>query len=309
MAGTKIQISIQAGPASQRSWCELARRCEQIGMRSLLVSDHPGVGPSPFVALAAAASVTTTLRLGSYVVNAGVRHPLLLASDVATLDVLSDGRAEVGIGAGHTPAEWEMVGLRRPAPAERVANLEAVATATRELLAGRRLPKGTLGAITDIHLEAPRPVQAPVPMLVGGANPGLLSWAGAHADAVGLSGLGRTRSDGYSHGVSWSQAQVDRHVRSVRMGAEAAGRPTPPVEVLVQAVDVTGQRETSARALADRFGVPVEDLLSVPYVLVGSAAEIVDQMHAARERWGITRWVMRQDALAAAEVVTAHLRR
>lgn len=298
---------MQASPVDQGSWVELARRCESIGCRALLVADHPGSGPSPFVALAAAASVTTTLRLGSYVVNAGVHNPLLLAGDVATLDVVSDGRVELGMGAGHTPAEWAMTGRTRPPPAERVERLIAVASAVRNLLTGDTVPAAAADALADVRLDGPLPVQKPVPVLIGGGNRGLLRWAGGHADAVGLSGLGRTLADGHAHTVTWSAAQVDAQVALVRAGARDAGRPTPPLEALVQHAQLTIDRKAAGRPLAQAAELPAADFLAVPYVLIGTVAQIVEQMHKARQRWGISRWVVRTAALDVAEKVLAKL--
>ncbi|GAB3941938.1 hypothetical protein GCM10027614_28120 [Micromonospora vulcania] len=134
-----ITFSIQASPSDAASWRELAQRAESAGYDALLVGDHPGARPTPFVALAAAASVTSTLGLGSYVSNAGVREPALLAADVATLDLISDGRARFGIGAGHTPAEWRAVGRERPDVAGRVRRCIAVAEAVRALLDGEEV--------------------------------------------------------------------------------------------------------------------------------------------------------------------------
>lgn len=278
-----------------------------MGARALLVSDHPGMGPSPFVALAAAAAVTSTLRLGSYVSNAGVRDPLLLASGVATLDVVSDGRAELGIGAGHTPAEWEMTGRTRPTPIDRVQHMISVASVVGELLAGRVAPAGVAGTQTDVQLSGPRPVQDHVPVLVGGSNRALLGWAGAHADAVGLTGLGRTLPDGHSHIASWSPAQVDTHVGLVRAGATGAGRPTPPLEALVQHVQITDDRKGAARAVAAEVELETDAVLNVPYVLIGTTEQIIDQLHAARDRWGITRWVVRATALQDMEKILQSL--
>jgi len=308
MSEPQIELSVQASPSDQTSWLDLTRRCESTGFRALLVSDHPGTSPSPFVALAAAGAVTSTLRLGSYVVNAGVRDPLLLASEVATLDVVSNGRAELGIGAGHTPAEWAMTGRTRPPPAERVRGLIAVATVVKELLAGRTVPADAAGALADVQLSGPRPVQQPVPVLVGGGNPALLRWGGAHADAVGLSGLGRTLPDGHAHAVTWSPEQVDSQVALVREGAAGLGIAIPPLEALVQHVELTDDRTSAARPLALETGLSVDDLLAVPYVLIGTVAQIVEQLRDARERWGITRWVVRIDALDVAEQVLAALR-
>jgi probable F420-dependent oxidoreductase len=307
MSETPIELSLQSSPTGGTSWAELARRCESIGCRALNVSDHPGSGPSPFVALAAAASVTTTLRLGSNVVNAGVREPLLLAGDVATLDVVSDGRAEVGLGAGHTPAEWAMTGRTRPPVAERVERLVMVASAVQELLAGKTVPAAaSAGALADVTLAGPVPVQTPVPLLLGGGNPKLLRWAGANADAVGLSGLGRTLADGHSHTVAWSAAQVDAQVALVRAGAETTGRPAPPLEALVQHVQVTTDRRAAATPYAAEANLPVDDLLAAPYALFGTVDEIVDQMREARTCWGISRWVFRLPAIDVVEqLITA----
>src|SRR4051794_8302940 len=116
MRGVPADIAFvaHAGLRNGRSWVQLATRCEALGLAGLYTADHPGVTPAPFVALAAAAAVSTTLELGPCVVNAGVWEPLALASEVATLDLASQGRAVLGIGAGHTPAEWTMTGRTYP---------------------------------------------------------------------------------------------------------------------------------------------------------------------------------------------------
>ena len=176
-----VTFSLQALPTTATEWLDLARRAEEIGFESFYVADHPGKCASPFVALAAAAAVTDRIRLGSYVSNAGVREPVLLASDVATLDVVSGGRAVLGIGAGHTPAEWEAVGRTRPGVRGRVDHCIEVAERTRAFLADETT------------------VQERVPLLFGGGNSRLLRWAAASADLIGLSGLGRTLPDGHMH--------------------------------------------------------------------------------------------------------------
>ncbi|MEW1960670.1 TIGR03621 family F420-dependent LLM class oxidoreductase [Kineococcus sp. NPDC059986] len=307
MSELPIQVSLQASPQDARSWVDLAHRCEDAGYRALLVSDHPGSGPSPFIALAAAATATTTLRLGTYVLNAGIRDALLIAADTATLDVVSGGRAEVGLGAGHTPAEWEMTGRTRPDAAGRVRHLIEVASAVRTLLEGRSVPAADVGAARDVALTAPRPVQPRVPVPIGGNHPELLAWGGAHADAVGLSGLGRTLPDGHSHTVDWSPARIETTVAAVRSGAEAAGRDLPPLEALVQVVTVTDDRRSAAGELAQETGSDVEDLLRAPYLWIGTLEEIVEQVHTARQRWGISRWVVRAGAFDTAREVIARL--
>jgi alkanesulfonate monooxygenase SsuD/methylene tetrahydromethanopterin reductase-like flavin-dependent oxidoreductase (luciferase family) len=151
-------------------------------------------------------------------------------------------------------------------------------------------------------------VQEPVPVLAGGSNPALLRWGGAHVHAVGLSGLGRTLPDGHAHTVSWSAAQLDAQVALVREGAAGAGVAPPALEALVQDVVLTDDREGAARPLAHEAELSAENVLAVPYVLIGTIAQIVEQMRDMRERWGITRWVVRTDALDVAEQVLVALR-
>ena len=115
----EIAVSVQAEPRDLDSWLGLARRVQAAGFRGLLAGDHPGSGASPWPALGSAAAVTSTLTLGTYVVQAGVREPVHVAADAATLDILAPGRVLLGLGAGHTPREWEDLGRQRPAPAER----------------------------------------------------------------------------------------------------------------------------------------------------------------------------------------------
>lgn len=303
-----IEIAVQASPTTAGSWSDLARTLEHEGFRALVVADHPGTGPAPFPSLAAAAAATTRLRLGTYVVNAGVRDPVTLAADVATVDLLSEGRAELGIGAGHTPAEWEMLGWHRPSAPERIRTLIDTTVAVRALLAGEIVPAGTRGSLVDLRLDEVSPLQQPVPVLVGGGNRELLRWAGATADAVGFSGLGRTLPDGHRHEVRWSVGAVDAQVALVRDGAVSAGRASPPpIDALVQHVELTDDPRSVAAPLAERIGAEVDDVLDVPYVWIGSVPEISDRLIQARERWGITRWTVREPALDAARQVLRHL--
>jgi probable F420-dependent oxidoreductase len=273
-------FSLQAQPTSAAAWLDTARKAEELGFTALHVADHPGACASPFVALAAAAAVTSRLRLGSYVSNAGVREPILLASDVATLDVVSDGRAFLGIGAGHTPAEWEAVGKVRPDVKGRVDHCIAVAEATMELLAG--------------GLEKPRPVQPRVPLLFGGGNTRLLRWAARHADVIGLSGLGRTLADGHAHLTRWSRAEIDAQI------ALCGDKPT---EALVQRFEITDDAGAAYAAYAKETDEKEADLIAAPYVLIGTKGEMAAKLAEIESRWGITRFAVR--TLAAGEMISS----
>ncbi|MEE6258546.1 LLM class flavin-dependent oxidoreductase [Plantactinospora sonchi] len=293
-------FSLQTGPRPGDDWPRLARQCEAAGFDALLVADHPGSAASPFVALAAASAVTSTIGLGSYVSNAGVREPMLLAADVATLDLISNGRARLGIGAGHTPAEWRAVGRERPDVAGRVRRCLAVAQAVRDLLDGEEITVDTPELVAHAaQLTAPRPVQRRIPLTVGTANSRLLHWAGAHADIVGLTGFGRTLADGHSHRARWRADQLDAQLAQVAAGA--AGRDEPPLlEALVQQFVVTDDAEAAAEETARQLGLTVTELLAVPFVLIGTEEEIVSAIAGHERRWGVTRYVVRREALDSA---------
>ncbi|WP_037908479.1 LLM class flavin-dependent oxidoreductase [Actinacidiphila yeochonensis] len=300
-------VSVQAQPRDAASWIALARRVEAGGYDALLAADHPGTAAAPFVALAAAATATERIGLGSYVSQAGVREPLLLASDVATLDLVSGGRARLALGAGHTPAEWEMLGAERPDVAGRVRRFQAVAEACRALLAGETVTvDGPEVRAREARLDGPRPVQRRVPFTFGGGNTALLRWAGEHADVVGLSGLGRTLSDGHMHETRWNGADIDRQVDLVERGA--AGRAEAPErEALVQLVEVTDDAEAAAREIAGRFHCTAAEVLASPYAWVGTPEEIGAAWAEHERRWGITRYVVREAHLDAADRVRARL--
>jgi probable F420-dependent oxidoreductase len=296
-AAPMFSFSVQASPVDAKSWLRLAARCEAAGFDALLTSDHPGSDASPFVALAAAAAVTSSIGLGSYVSNAAVREPIVLATDVVTLDVVSDGRARLGIGAGHTPAEWHAIGRERPDVDGRVRRCLAVARAVRALLDGQTVNVSEPQlAMRDATLVEPKPVQARIPLTIGTANSRMLRWAGAHADVVGLTGFGRTLPDGHRHEARWSSAQIEAQLRHVTEGA--AGRVEPPeLEALVQSVVITDDAAAAAAERAGRLGLSVDELLAAPFVLMGTEDEVIAAVRAHQRRWGITRFVVRQDAV------------
>lgn len=282
-------FSYQAVPQDAADWLRVARTAEANGFDALFTPDHPGACSSPFVALAAAAAVTSTLKLGSYVSNAGVREPMLLACDVATLDVVSGGRAIFGIGAGHTPAEWAAVGLTRPDVRGRVDRCIAVADATRRLLAGEEVTVDTPELrMTAAKLDKPRPVQERIPMLFGGGNSRLLRWAAEEADIIGLTGAARTRADGHQHDVRWRLEQIDEQLAPLR------GR---QLEALAQMFVVTDDPEAALKDITDELDIPLDELRQIPYLLVGTIEEIAGMIREHERRWGITRYALRGDAL------------
>jgi probable F420-dependent oxidoreductase len=294
--GEDISFVLQAAPDAGQLPA-MASRAESLGFETLCTADHPGLTVSPFAALAAAAPSTQTIRLGTAVVNAGVRDPFDIASDVATLDLLSDGRALLGLGAGSTPSEWTSRGREYPSPGERIEHLSRVIPVIQGLLAGDHVhfddPRFSL---VDAHLNL---IPAnPIPLLVGGNSQALVRVGARYADIVEIGGLGPTLPDGYLHEVRWKTAQIERVVAAFH---DAAGEHRPRLGALVQLVALTDDAEGAAQRfladIAERIPsavlLTIDDLLSAPFVLIGTVDEIVDKVLHLRDRWGIVRYTVR----------------
>jgi probable F420-dependent oxidoreductase len=295
-----IRFGVQAGVIADRgAWLDLAVKAEALGFDALYVADHAGVTASPFVALSAAAAVTSTLRLGTYVVNCGIRDPLTLASDAATLDTLAGGRSILGLGAGHTPVEWTMTGRAYPPAAARVARLAEVVAVVTALLRGKVVTShGRYVNLDDAFLLAPRPAQARLPLLIGGNGRTVLRLGAQHADIVSLTGLTTTLADGHRHAADWRPAALDGQVALIRAAASARG--VPVLDALVQHVEITDDRAGAAERVARHVEGPTpDDILDSPYALIGTYDELAGELRAHYERWGISSYVVRADAMDA----------
>jgi probable F420-dependent oxidoreductase len=273
---------------SGAEWADKARKVEALGYSVLLVPDHLAELLAPLPALAAAAVATKHLRIGTAVLNNDFRHPVLLAREAATLDVLSDGRIELGLGAGHMQSEYEQVGLAFDPGATRVERLAEAVVIVKRLLVGEPVTfSGRHYRVTG-HTIHPRPIQRPrPPVFIGGNAPRLLTVAAREADIVGLTGIS-FRGGGTELDVSDFRASVvDERVRLVR---ETAGDRSLELNALVQRVIVTDDRRKAAEELAVGRWAPLtpEEILESPYALVGTVDRIVEDLQARRERWGIS---------------------
>ncbi len=270
-----------------------AVRAEELGFDVILAADHVGPGRAPMPTLAAIAQATERIRLGTLVLNNDMRNPVQLAWEATTLDHLSGGRFELGLGAGHTPAEYLATGIAFDEAATRKRRLESSVEVIRSLLDGGLVDRD------DAHYHVTRatvdrPIQARLPILVGGNGERLLGHAGAHADIIGLQGLGRTQPDGHRHAVDWSATRLARQLDQVRTGA---GDRYDDLELnaLVQMVQITDDREAALARLCDMVdGLTLDDARDTPYLLVGTVEEIVLHMMTCRELWGITYFVVRE---------------
>jgi len=289
-----MRFGLQLRAADPTTVAGDARRAEELGFDVVVVGDHIGSDDwGPLLCLAAAASATSTIRLGTLVLNASLQHPLQLAREVATLDQLSGGRVELGLGAGHTPAEFAASGVAFEPAATRKRRLAELIELMRALLDGETVDhRGEHFELTGAQTGPA--AQAHLPILVGGSGAGLLAHAACHADIVGLAGLGRTLPDGHRHVARFGVDDVDHDVSIVRRAAEGAGR-DPELNVLLQAVDVTDDRQAAAAAMVDRIeGLSIADALATPFLALGSHEQIAEHLVAAAHRWGIGYVVVRE---------------
>jgi probable F420-dependent oxidoreductase len=270
-----------------------ARAAEAAGFDVLHSWDHMGDGWSPLLPLLAVADVTTTMRICPLVLNNDFHHPVHLAQDLASLDHLSGGRLEVGIGAGHSFTEYAAIGRPFAPPAVRKARLAESVEILRRLLDGETVTHdGDHYSLNGVRTLRSR--QDHVPILVGVNGRRALAHAARHADIIGLTMLGRTLGDGQHHETRWEAERLDATIEHIR---QQAGERWQDLElnVLVQAVVNTDDRRTEARRQAARLpgGLSVEDVLATPFLALGTPDDIAEHLVACRDRWGISYFSVR----------------
>jgi probable F420-dependent oxidoreductase len=270
-----------------------AQAAEAAGFDVLCSFDHLGQHLSALAPLAAAAGWTSRIRLCPLVLNNDFHHPAFMAQELASLDRLSGGRLEVGIGAGHSFTEYAAAGLGFDVPAVRKARLAESVELLRRLLDGEAVTY----AGEHYRLEGVstlRPHQAHVPILVGVNGRQALAHAARHADTVGLTMLGRTLPDGQRHEVRWEPDRLDATVQWIRSSA-AERWDRLELNALVQAVVVTHDRQAAAAKLVDSVaGLGVAHALAAPFVALGTEDEIAEHFLRCRYRWGISYYVVRE---------------
>ncbi|GAC83706.1 hypothetical protein GP2_014_00640 [Gordonia paraffinivorans NBRC 108238] len=253
------------------SWRDRVRRAGELGYDVLLVPDHLGI-PSPWPALAVAAQASGRLRVGTFVLNAAFTNPALLARDAATVDQLSDGRVEIGIGTGYAREEFESAGIDYLAPGRRVDHLAATVQKARSLLSD---PEFT-----------PRPVQARIPLLLGGNGDRVLRLAAEHADIVGYTAA-RTSRDG-----ALSPLAAAEFAERVAFARDAAGERADAIEwnLLMQIVAVTDDPVAVAEEHIARWELTMspQEFLDLPSVLIGPATDLAGRLVELRATTGIS---------------------
>ncbi len=293
----------------------LARRAETLGFDTLLIRDHIapdffGVQLGPIAALATVAAVTERLRIGTLVLANDYRHPAILAKEAATLDLLSGGRLELGIGAGWLRNEYEQAGLPFDPNGVRVSRLAESLRILSGLFSGEPFSfTGDHYQVTD-HTLFPRPAQRPrPPILVGAGHPRMLRLAGRHADIVGL------LTTSVASGVVEDDPLLrrDDHVaRQIGWVREGAGDRFDRIELSsVLSVAVTDDRRGAIDRMIDArgwTGVTAADVDRMPAIAVGSVDGIAAGLLRWREGLGLSYAVTSSDDLEAFAPVVAMIR-
>lgn len=291
-----------------RSWAEQARKAQDLGYSTLLMPDHFGDQLAPLPALMAAADATTTLRIGTLVFDNDYRHPVVLAKEAATLDLLSGGRLELGLGAGWMRSDYEESGIAYDPPALRVERFTEGLTIVAGLLGtdGPFSFSGKHYTVTDHHLR-PRPAQQPrPPIIVGGGARRVLGIAARHADIVSINVDLRAGTGGPETAPNASPASTRQKVAWVK---EAAGERFPDIELncLIGFAIVTDDRQSLVDAMAPTFGIDPTDALHIPLALIGTLDEMVDELEWRRAEYGISYWSIEADCWEALGPVVARL--
>lgn len=314
-----FRFAVQAtNAAGGREWRDTVRRVEELGYSTLFLADHYlGPGPAqkiartprqdlaPIAAMAAAAAVTETLRIGCRVFCVDYHVPAVLAKETATLDLLSDGRLEMGIGAGWSETEYNAMGLTFDRPGRRIARLAEVVAVIKAHWEGEQLEFA--GQIVQVRGYAgrPRTVQRPhPPIMIGGGGPRMLAYAAREADIVSMSSVPFVARDAAGRDP---RAVAQRRIDAVRA---AAGERYARLEIESSPyfTAITDDPEAALADAASSTGIPAEVLRDHPNVMIGSLESIVDSLYSRRESFGVNYVTVQQSQIESFAPIVDRLR-
>jgi probable F420-dependent oxidoreductase len=291
--------AIEVFGTSGKDWAERARIVEGSGFSTLQMVDHLGFMWSPGPALSAAAAVTETLRVGSQVFANDYRHPVQLAKDAATIDLISDGRLELGIGAGWSVGDYHAMGIPFDSPKVRIDRLEEAITIIKGCFGDDVVNfQGEHYTITD-YAGQPKPAQPNgPPLLIGGGGKRMLRIAGREADIVGLNFDLRSNAEPGEPQPSvggimtpkiastGTAEMVDEKIQWVR---EGAGARFDDLDINITAfiLMITDDARGAAEGVAGELGITPQQVLDLPFALIGTVDEMADTLVERRERFGI----------------------
>jgi len=299
-----VQIS---GPPDAKSWVEQARKIEDLGYASVTMPDHFTDQLAPMPALAAAAAATTSLRVGALVFDNDYKHPVVLAKELATMDVLSDGRVDIGIGAGWMETDYRSAGIPYDSPGVRVDRLEeAVAVIKGAMGDGSFSFEGTHYTISDYDGQ-PKPAQRPhPPILIGGGGRRVLGIAAREADIVGINGQMTAGVIGPEAVATMTYEAVAERLALVW---EVAGPRVEDIELNIRAfiVRITDDKAGTVSQIASFVQVEDEMIASSPFALVGTVDEVTETLVRRREQLGFSYVIVGGDDVEPFAPVVARL--
>jgi probable F420-dependent oxidoreductase len=299
-----VQVSKET---TAKGWAELARRTEAAGYDVLSMPDHFTDQLAPMPALMAAASATTTLRVGALVFDNDYKHPVILAKELATMDLLSDGRTEIGLGAGWMISDYEEAGIPYDSPKVRIDRfIEGMAIIRGAMADGPFSFSGDHYTVTN-YTGWPKPVQSPPPILIGGGGKRVLSYAAREADIIGINGTLTAGVVGPEALSTMTAQSVDEKVAIV---AAAGAHRLNDIELNIRTffVKVTDDRAKTVQGISSMFGVDEEMIDSSPFALIGSVDSCIEQLLERRERWGFSYTIVGAENIDECAPIVAALR-
>lgn len=293
-----FRFGVQLSTATDgEEWRAKARKIEALGYSTLFIPDHFDHQWGPLVALTAAAEATTSLKVGSLVFDNDYRHPLVLAKEIATLDLLSEGRVEFGIGAGWLKRDYVSSGIAYDRPGVRIERLAESLQIIKDLWStGMSTQAGS-----HYHLNAaqglPRPHRRPhPPIIIGGGGEKILSLAAREADIIGINPslpTGRlgpevaasTTAEAYAERVSWVRAAAGSRLASIEL------------QCLTITCHVVPNRDEMLKSFASMTGLSPEQLAQVPIALIGTVDQICDTLEERRDAYGLSYWIIHEQQM------------
>src|SRR5216683_104524 len=292
-----FRFSVQEHHAeSARQWRKRAQAIESMGYSALYLPDHFGDQLGPIAALMSAADATSKLRIGSLVFDNDYRHPVVLAKEAATLDLLSDGRLDFGLGAGWLAADYEQTGIPLDSAGTRIERMAEGLQIIKAFFAGGSVTfKGKHYAVDGVD-AVPRPAQKPhPPIILGGGGRRMLRLAAQEADVVSVN---YKLTEGRVNRALIRTGMAEATDEKLGWIKEAAGDRFSEIELMatVFVANVTEDRDSVAAAMAAGFGSEPRDVLETPHFLIGTIDQMIEDIRARRERYGISHIVVPDSA-------------
>ena len=295
--------AVKAGSAKE--WTDIVRQVEDLGYESFHMDDHFGNQLGVVPALMAAANATSTLLVGPHVVGVDFRNPVLFAKECATIDLLSEGRFTLGIGAGWSEKDYAVAGIEQDNAITRIGRVREAVQIMKGLWGeGPFTFDGDHYRVAEVD-AVPKPASR-IPIMIGGGGPKILAVAAEHADIVGINPKIVGRSINAESMATAAADAMDEKVAAVRA---AAGDTFDDLELQVQIFKtvVTDQPQQVCEQLAPAFGLPPDVMLDAPFFQIGSVAQITEDLQAMRERWGISYILFQSDGVGPMAPVVAQL--